>query len=79
MPAAATEIIRDGLITIGHPYFHNLPVNDETLVCNCGDIALILILIPRHRLELCQACYRSLAPYLDRNCQLLTIGPGVLA
>lgn len=71
---------RGGLITEDHPYFHNLPGVDELLICACTTEATILVMVvPDHRLELCPACYRELALYLDRSCQLVFIGQAGLA
>lgn len=75
-----TEVVRDGLISADHPYFHNLPDITEILTCTCGTGASILVMIPwSHRLELCTACYRRLALYLDHNCNIVFVGQAGLA
>ncbi len=69
------ETARGELITAGHPYYSNLPDNNETLTCTCGAGASILVMVPGQRLDRCRTCYRGLAPYLDRSCHLVFIGP----
>lgn len=63
-----------GLITAQHPYFRNLPAAHEHLSCPCGVQAVVLLLIPGHRLERCGPCYRDLVLYLDPACTVVHIG-----
>lgn len=74
----STEAPRSELITAGHPYYRNLPNIGEILVCCCGASAAMLVMVPSHRLELCSACYRSLAPYLDRDCRIVLVQASVV-
>lgn len=68
------EVARGELVTLGHPFYRALPGPRQTVFCPCGDAARVLVMVPGQRLERCQACYRGLAPYLDRTCRLVFIG-----
>jgi hypothetical protein len=68
------EVNQGELITVGHPYYRNLPAPGERPVCPCGAQATALVLVPGQRLDRCRDCYRLLAPYLDPSCHLVFIG-----
>lgn len=72
---ATTELVQGELVSPGHPYYRNLPETHEGLMCPCGSPATVLVMVPGQRLDRCHTCYHGIAPYLDRRCRLVFIGP----